>query len=135
MKSLCLRESKVHFRLVNPFTLRVPTISIICYFHTFENNLGIKRKFTKYLKGSCCLTSCQHISFKYFQKKCFCYKNIFKTVWTFLDALSVNGFSCLSFTPLKRGNAWNFMNFLIFKFFTLPQCLWKLYICVLWPDW
>ena len=26
----------------NPFTLRVPQESIVCYFHTFENNLEIK---------------------------------------------------------------------------------------------
>ena len=34
---------------VNPFTLRVPLESIVCFFHTFENNLGMERKFTKYL--------------------------------------------------------------------------------------
>ena len=27
--------------------------SIVCYFHTFENNLEIKQNFTKYLKESC----------------------------------------------------------------------------------
>ena len=27
---------------INPFTLRVPLISIVCYFHAFGNNLGIK---------------------------------------------------------------------------------------------
>ena len=42
---------------LNPFTLRVSLESIVCYFHTFENNLGIKEKFSKYLKGSCCLTT------------------------------------------------------------------------------
>ena len=40
---------------LNPFTLGVPPERIICYSHTFENNSGIKRKFTKYLKESCCL--------------------------------------------------------------------------------
>ena len=38
---------------VNPFTLRVPQESIVCYFHTFENNLEIKQILTKYLKESC----------------------------------------------------------------------------------
>ena len=42
---------------LTPFTLRVPLENIVCHFHTFENNLGIKQKFTKYLKESCCLTS------------------------------------------------------------------------------
>ena len=36
---------------------RVPLENIVCHFHTFENNLGIKQKFTKYLKESCCLSS------------------------------------------------------------------------------
>ena len=36
-----------------PFTLRVPQESIVCYFHTFENNLEIKQILTKYLKESC----------------------------------------------------------------------------------
>ena len=31
----------------NPFTLRVPLESIVCYFHTFENNLEINQKFSK----------------------------------------------------------------------------------------
>ena len=39
--------------LLNPFTLRVPQESIVCYFHTFENNLEIKQILTKYLKESC----------------------------------------------------------------------------------
>ena len=43
--------------LINPFTLRVSLEIIVCYFLTFENNLGIKEKFSKYLKGSCCLTT------------------------------------------------------------------------------
>ena len=45
------------FQAFNLFTLRVPIESIVCYFHTFESYLRIKRKFTKYLKESCCLTS------------------------------------------------------------------------------
>ena len=53
---------------LNPFTLRVPLKSIICYFHTFKNNLGIKRNFIKYLKESCCMASDYHFSFKYFPK-------------------------------------------------------------------
>ena len=39
--------------LLNPFTLRVPQEIIVCYFHTFENNLEIKQILTKYLKESC----------------------------------------------------------------------------------
>ena len=37
----------------NPFTLRVSLENIVCFFPTFGNNLGIKQKFTKYLKKSC----------------------------------------------------------------------------------
>ena len=51
---------------INPFTLRDTLESIVCYSNTFENNLGIKQKLTKYLKESCCLTSDQHFSFKCF---------------------------------------------------------------------
>ena len=61
---------------LNPLTLRVPLGSIVCYFHTFENNLGIKQKFTKYLREGFCFTSGQHFSFKYFPKKGFV-RNIF----------------------------------------------------------
>ena len=55
----------------NPLTLRVPRKVIFCYFHTFENNLEIKQVLTKYLKESCCLSSDQHFSFKYFPKNVF----------------------------------------------------------------
>ena len=37
-------------------------------FDTFENNLEVKHKFTKYLKESCGLEFNQHFSFKYFPK-------------------------------------------------------------------
>ena len=40
--------------------------SIVCFSHTFENNLRIKRKFTKYLKESSFFASDQHFSFKCF---------------------------------------------------------------------
>ena len=43
----------------------------ICYSHTFDNNLGIKRKFTKYLKESCCLAADQHFSFIVFSEYAF----------------------------------------------------------------
>ena len=43
--------------IFNLFTLRDPLESVVCYSHTFQNNFGIKQKFTKYLKESCCLTS------------------------------------------------------------------------------
>ena len=57
--------------LLIPFTLESSSRSIICYFHTFGNNLGIKRKFAKYFKESCCLSSDQHFSFKCFEKNAF----------------------------------------------------------------
>ena len=38
---------------LNPFTLRVPLESVVCYFHTFEKTLKIKQILTKYLKESC----------------------------------------------------------------------------------
>ena len=53
-------------KFFNPFTLRDTLESIVCYSHTFENNLKIKQKLTKYLKESCCLASDQHFSFKCF---------------------------------------------------------------------
>ena len=40
---------KSSWQKFNQFTLRVALRGIVCYFHTFENNLGIKQKFTKYL--------------------------------------------------------------------------------------
>ena len=63
-----LDVSSFSIGMVNPSTLRVPVQSIVCNFHTFENILGMKSKFTKYLKESCCLTSGYHFSFKYFSK-------------------------------------------------------------------
>ena len=77
--------------MFNPFTLRVPQESIVCYFHTFENNLEIKQILTKYLKESCWLYSDKHFSFKYFWWKCFCEVNINKIVRPILAALSANG--------------------------------------------
>ena len=53
---------------VNLFTLKFTLESIVCYSHTFENNLGIKQKFKKKLKESCCLASDQFFSFDFFQK-------------------------------------------------------------------
>ena len=76
---------------VNPFTLRAPPESIVCYFYTFNNTLGIKRKFKKYLKESCCLTSGQHFSIKYFSKNAYCSKRNTKIVRPVSAALSVNG--------------------------------------------
>ena len=75
---------------VNSFTLRGALESIVCYSHTFGNNLGRKRKFTKYLKESCCLASDQHFSFNCFFWKCFSKWNISKIVRPVLAALSVN---------------------------------------------
>ena len=46
-------DNGVFLSSFNPFTLRGTQESIVCYFHTFENNLGIKQKFTKFLKKSC----------------------------------------------------------------------------------
>ena len=42
---------------LNPITLRFPLESIVCFSNTFDNNLGIKQKFIKYLKESCCVAS------------------------------------------------------------------------------
>ena len=41
----------------NPFTLKSSSRNIVCYLNTFENNLGMKRNFTKYLKEIYCLSS------------------------------------------------------------------------------
>ena len=61
---------------IKPFTLRDPLEIIVCYSDTFQNNLGIKQKFTKKLKESCWLTSLLHFSFNYFAKNAFV-RNIF----------------------------------------------------------
>ena len=50
-------QRMIYHKIINPFTLRDALGSIVCYSHTLENNLGIKRKFTKSLKVSCCLSS------------------------------------------------------------------------------
>ena len=63
----CLRGNE----WVNPVTLRVPLESVVCYSDTFENNLWMMCKFTKYLKGVCYLTSYQYFSFKCFQENNF----------------------------------------------------------------
>ena len=76
------RDTPIDISPFNPFTLRVALKGIVCYSHTFENNLGIKRKLTKYFKKSCCLASDKHFSFKYFSK------NV-------LVSLSVNGLMTL----------------------------------------
>ena len=64
----------------NPFALRVPPESIVCYSHTFENNFGMKEKFEKYLKESCCLVFDEDFSCKYFPKNAL--------VWKILSKLS-----------------------------------------------
>ena len=91
-RRVCVHACYVRSRhLINPFTLKISSRNIVCYFHTFGNNLEIKRKIAKYFKESCCLSSDQHFSFKCFQKKCFCTENISKIVRPLLAALSVNG--------------------------------------------
>ena len=65
LKFLLLQMIK-NASLVNPFTLRATPESIVCYPHTFENNLGNNRNFTNYLKESCCLASKKHFSIKFF---------------------------------------------------------------------
>ena len=42
----------------------------VVYSHIFENNLAIKRKFTKYLKESWCMACDYHFSIKCFPEKC-----------------------------------------------------------------
>ena len=59
------RHSQAQLSMLNLFTLRVSLESVVCYSHTFENNFGMKQKFTKYLKESCCLASDLDLSFKY----------------------------------------------------------------------
>ena len=77
---------------LNPLALRVPLESIVCYFHTFENNFGIKRIFTNYLKQSFCLPSDQPFPFKCFQENAFESKILPKLSGLFnMAAASVNG--------------------------------------------
>ena len=71
-----------YFTQFNPFTLRVVFKSIVCYYHTFENNLEMKHKFSKYLMESCCLTFDQHFSFKCFPENTFASQIFAKIVQT-----------------------------------------------------
>ena len=56
----------------------VPLKIILCYSHTFENNLGIKGKFAKYLNESCCVISGKHWAFHFFSKNAFESKIVLK---------------------------------------------------------
>ena len=76
---------------LNPLAVKIPFEKIFCYSHTFLNNLVIKRKFTKYLKESCCLASDYHFSFKYFPKDAYVRKIYALIVRPVLAALIVNG--------------------------------------------
>ena len=77
VKNISLKYcASAHF---NPFTLRAPPEPNVCYFHTFDNNLRTKRKFTKYLKESCSLASDKHFSFICFPENAFV-SNIFPTL-------------------------------------------------------
>ena len=88
----CLRFKEVSLGF-NPFTLRAPPEPNVCYFHTFENNLRTKRKFTKYLKESCSLASGKHFFFICFPENAFV-SNIFPNLsGLFFSGLSVNGLS------------------------------------------
>ena len=85
-------SSATHFgsRRVYPFTLRVTLQSVVCYSHSFENNLWIERKFTKHLKKSSCLASEQHFSLKYFQENASVSKifpkssGLFRPIWVLM---------------------------------------------------
>ena len=64
-------SSQTCIRTFNIFTLRVPVVSSVCYSHTFGNNLGLKGKFTEYLKESFNMASDQHFFFKCFLQNAF----------------------------------------------------------------
>ena len=78
--SMLIQNEMTGWFCINPFTLRDTLESIVCYSHTFENNLGINQKLTKYLKESCCLVSNQHFSFKLFPENASEGKTFPKTV-------------------------------------------------------
>ena len=90
----------------NPFTLRGALKTIVCYSHTFENNVGIKWIFTNNLKESCCLASNQHFSFKCFFKICLCKLYIFKIVRPVLAALSANELTLPMLSQLPCKEQW-----------------------------
>ena len=66
------------YKTINPFTLRVPSKIIVCYSHTFENNLVFKGNFTKYLNENCVVASDKHLSMKCFSKNAFLSKTFLK---------------------------------------------------------
>ena len=95
-------------RYFNPFTLRDPLEIIICYSDTFQNNLGIKQKFTKYLKESCWLTSLLQFSFNYFSKNAFVRKIFPKLSGLFWPLWVLMGFKeeCSSVNLQLLCNLW-----------------------------
>ena len=98
--------SLLMFSCLNPFTLKSFSRNIVCYFHTFGNNLGINRNFAKYFKESCCLSSDQHFSFKCFKKKCFSKENTSRIIRPLLAALSVNGLTLMLLMTNLANTKW-----------------------------
>ena len=56
---------------VSKSRVKTPLEPNVCFFHTFENKLRTKRKFTKNLKESCSLASDKLFSFKCFPENAF----------------------------------------------------------------
>ena len=77
--------------VINQYTLRVTLERIVCFYRSFCSIFGIKHKFTKYLKESCCLSSDQHFSFKWFPENAFAGEIYHKSPRPVLAALSFNG--------------------------------------------
>ena len=68
---LCFGQSSLSIGRVNPFMPECLLDKVVLTFDTFEINIGINHKFTKYLKKSCGLDFDLYFSFKYFLKMAF----------------------------------------------------------------
>ena len=97
--------------IINPSTLRVPLERIVCYSHTFENNLGIKLKFTKKWKESFCMASDQHFYFKYFPEN------------TFISKIFSNCQACFGCSECKWVKLSYGMLFWKYSFTFVPGCV------------
>ena len=78
--------------ILNPFTLKSSSQNIVCYFHTFENNLGMKRNSQNiWRRFVACLLINISLSNVFKKKNAFVSEIFSKIVGPLLAALSVNG--------------------------------------------
>ena len=100
----------------NPLMLKGTSKFVVRIHNTFDKNLEIKNKFTKYLKESCWWCSDQHFH-QFLSQQCFHLRDFIKIVRLLLAAESFNGLSWFFFTnsclspPAGGGGGCVFHNF------------------------